>query len=121
MEKSENHAMSDRETRSQLLINWSKWLITINFSAATGCVLVLKISNEATVQKVGPYLFMAVFFFLLSVLVSTLFVLLMALRKEHNDIDGVSTFNWLAWLQWILFIGGFILLLCWLAFLSKLM
>jgi hypothetical protein len=81
MEQSESNSL----TRPQMLVNWSKWLITLNFSAATGCVLVLKISNETTVQKVGPYLFMAVFFFILSVVVSTLFVLMMALSKEEND------------------------------------
>jgi Na+/H+-dicarboxylate symporter len=61
--------VSKNEKTNELLANWSKWLITINVFAATGCIVGLKTAGEAT-QKVA-YIFLLPYFhlaFLLCVL-----------------------------------------------------
>lgn len=93
----------------ELLSGWSKWLIGINFGAATGCTIVLKTGVS---EKVSPLLFTAILFFICSLVVATLLtlVLTMALHKG----SGISkTHQFLAWLQLALFLVAIVFLLTW--------
>ena len=108
-----------KEKASELLVSWSKWLISINFLSATGCIVALKSAGDS-VQKVGPFFFAAVLCFSVSVLCSTLFVLLMAKQKLRDSERPSPSYIWLAQLQWGLFSAGLIFVLGWIAILSKL-
>jgi hypothetical protein len=111
-------AADKKEKVSELLTNWSKWLITINMFAATGCIVGLKTAGEAT-EKTGMFFFAAIFSFGLSIVCSTLFVFLLAKQGLDNDDKDTSKFIWLAKLQWILFTLGLVFVLIWIGFLSK--
>ena len=102
----------------QSLIDWSKWLMAINFLSGAGCIVVLKTACEST-GKVGIFFFFAILSFSLSIICCTLFVFLHAsqdLKKPGPDNDQ---FTWLAMLQWILFALGLMFVLVWVGFLSK--
>ena len=103
----------------ELLINWSKWLISINFVAATGCIVALK-NAGAAVDKVGVFFFLAILSFSLSVLCATRFVFLMA-QLGLKETSTPKKYLWLAKLQWVLFALGLIAVLVWIAFMSKLL
>ena len=108
---------NNRVKANELLINWSKWLISINFLAATGCIIALKTAE--TTSKTGVFFFFAIIFFSFSVLCSTLFVFLLASQGlEANDTDTPQLL-WLAKLQWILFTCGLFFVLLWIGILSK--
>jgi hypothetical protein len=62
------------------LSEWSKWMISLNFAAATGCVLVLR---GGAAEPVRPMLLFAIIFFSLSVLCSSLFVFLLSIQVER--------------------------------------
>lgn len=111
-------ATNKKEKANELLTNWSKWLITINMFAATGCIVGLKTAGEST-DKVGVFFFAAILLFGLSIVCSTLFVFLLAKQGLGNGDMNTSRFIWLAKLQWILFTLGFIFVLVWIGFLSK--
>ncbi len=49
--------------------DWCKWLIGLNFSAATGCVIVIERGVGPVLQ---PFLFVAILLFVLSVLAAAL-------------------------------------------------
>lgn len=101
------------------LSNWSKWLISINFFASTGCVIILKGMDEKAIHKVGPYLFTAILLFALSVLCATIFTFCMVNESSLVSSTSKIRFLWLAKLQWALFALGLAFLLVWVGFLSK--
>jgi hypothetical protein len=103
---------------SELLTNWSKWLITINVFAATGCVVGLKTAGDATV-KTGKFFFAAIGSFALSIVCATLFVYLLAQQNLYNSNNTFTKFIWLAKLQWVLFTLGLFFILVWIGSLSK--
>jgi hypothetical protein len=106
-----------KDKSNELLTNWSKWLITVNFLAAIGCVAALKDAGAAT-EKVGVFFFGAILSFSFSIVCSTLFVFLMA-KQGLNKNESAGHFLWLAKLQWILFTLGLLFVLIWIAILSK--
>lgn len=97
------------------LINWSKWLITINLFSATGCILGLKTAGEAK-ETTGILFFLAILSFLLSTICSTLFVFL--LSKPAAQDNDQRAYTWLATVQWFLFTLGLVFVLGWIGFLS---
>jgi hypothetical protein len=106
-----------KQIANELLVNWSKWLISINFFAATGCVVALKTADKVTGSS-GTFFFCAIISFCLSVVCSTFFVLLIAVKEvKHNAVE-TKQFLWLAYLQWFLFIAGTVFVLLWIAVLS---
>jgi hypothetical protein len=109
---------ANKEKANELLINWSKWLITINMFAATGCIVGLKTAGEA-IQNVGVYFFAAILSFGLSIMCATLFVFLIARQALGAIEKDTLSFIWLAKLQWVLFTLGLIFVLVWIGFLSK--
>jgi hypothetical protein len=111
-------APGKKDKNNELIISWSKWLITINLFATTGCIVGLKTAGEAT-EKVGMYFFAAILSFCLSVTASTLFVFLLAKQNINGTEKDVTAFVWLAKLQWILFTIGLAFVLIWIGFLSK--
>lgn len=103
----------------ELLINWSKWLISINFLAATGCIVALKTAVGPVVDKTGVFFFLAILSFSLSVMCATRFVFLLSqlgLQESANSQKHM----WLAKLQWTLFTLGIVFVLIWIGFMSKL-
>lgn len=111
-------AANRKEKANELLTNWSKWLITINIFAATGCIVGLKTAGQAT-EKLGLYFFIAIVSFSLSILCATLFVFVLAKQGVGNKDKDTSAFIWLAKLQWILFTLGLIFVLVWIGLLAK--
>jgi hypothetical protein len=105
------------EKAGELLSNWSKWLISINFFATLGCVVALKSADNAA-SNVGVFFFSAILSFSLSIVCSTLFVLLIAVQVLRNNPAETKLFLWLAYLQWFLFIAGAIFVLLWIGVLS---
>ncbi len=81
---------------AKALIDWSKWLIGINFSAATGCMLVLV--NKEKIEFIGPKLMYAIIFFALTVFICVVFTYLLAtqfkqsfqLRWYHHMLAGLQ-------------------------------
>lgn len=113
-------AANKKEKANELLANWSKWLITINMFAATGCIVGLKTAGEAT-GRVGVFFFGAICSFCLSIVCSTLLVFFIATQQPASaDSSGVK-FIWLAKLQWMLFTLGLVFVLIWIAFMSKIL
>ncbi|MGN6435597.1 MAG: hypothetical protein ACTHMM_03655 [Agriterribacter sp.] len=93
----------------ELLSDWSKWLIGINFGAATGCTVVLKTGVS---EKVSPLLFAAILFFICSLVVATLLTLILTTALHKNA--GIGRFHQvLAWLQLVLFLVAIVFLLRW--------
>jgi len=93
----------------ELLSEWSKWLIGINFGAATGCAIVLKTGVSETVSSI---LFIAVCFFLLSLITASFFNLLLAISlNKKQAITGLQKV--LAWLQLLLFLMALCFLITW--------
>lgn len=119
MEPNQKEREVKKQKAVELLINWSKWLISINFLAATGCIIGLKAAGDA-VEKTGVYFFLAILAFSLSVICSTRFVFLMSQRGLQKT-DTTSKHMWLAKLQWILFTLGLVCVLIWIGFMSKLL
>ena len=82
------------------LISWSKWVITINFSAATGCIIVFKSLDAAKLATIGQFLFGAIVFFALTVFTSIIFNLILAMevngsfevKKAHKVLAGIQIF-----------------------------
>jgi hypothetical protein len=109
---------NNTDKTNELLTNWSKWLITINMFAATGCIVGLKTAGEGT-AKTGKFFFAAIGSFSFSIVCATLFVFLLAQHNLYNSNNTITKFIWLAKLQWILFILGLIFVLIWIGFLSK--
>jgi hypothetical protein len=109
---------NNADKAGELLTNWSKWLITINMFAATGCIVGLKTAGE-TIEKTGKFFFAAIGSFGLSVVCATLFVFLLALQSLHNSKNTMAKFIWLAKLQWLLFTLGLVFVLVWIGLLSK--
>ncbi len=97
------------------LSDWSKWMISLNFAAATGCVLVLR---GGAAEPVRPMLLFAIIFFSLSVLCSSLFVFLLSIQVETiSEADEVK-YKLLGKVQLILFGAGLLCLLAWVVKLS---
>jgi len=82
------------------LISWSKWVVAINFSAATGCIIVFKDLDAAKLASIGQFLFGAIVFFVLTVFTAIIFNLLLAmeikdsfsLKKSHIILAGLQIF-----------------------------
>ena len=93
----------------ELLSDWSKWLIGINFGAATGCAIVLKTGVS---EAVGSILFIAVCFFLSSLITASFFNLLLAISlNKRRPITGLHKL--LAGLQLVLFLLALCFLVIW--------
>jgi hypothetical protein len=107
------------------LRDWSKWLIGIDFAAATGCVVVLQGGVEGPPR---PFLILAICAFALSVLCSVLLVRVLASIVEQLPLVGddgkpISIYDHLAcWnitiahlahIQLILLVLGGIFFLTW--------
>ncbi|MBE7170210.1 MAG: hypothetical protein INR73_06450 [Williamsia sp.] len=92
------------------LIDWSRWLIAINFSAATGCVLVLLDKDKAALT--GANLVYAVIFFALTVFCSVLYTYLLS-----TEIKAPFRLKWhhhfLGALQILFFAIAFIFFYLW--------
>jgi len=116
MDDSGNNSNETRLRTIQSLSDWSKWLISVNFAAATGCVLVLR---EGAAEPVRPMLLFAIIFFSLSVLCSTLFVFLLSSQVEKIAEIKEIKYKQLGAIQLILFGGGLICLLAWVTILSR--
>lgn len=69
------------------LRDWSKWLIGIDFTAATGCVVVLQGGVKGPPR---PFLMLAIGAFALSVLCSALLVRVLAALTEHLPLRDAS-------------------------------
>lgn len=104
---------------ADLLINWSKWLITLSFTSGVGCILAMKTSEAPALQRTGAVFFTAILFFCLSILCSSLFVFL--LSKEKNVVGKQENIKglWLAKLQLVLFAIAILFVLIWIAIFSK--
>jgi hypothetical protein len=109
--------ISKNEKAGELLTNWSKWLISINFFATLGCVVALKSADKAA-STVGIFFFSAILSFSLSIVCSTLLVLLIAMQGLRSNPAETKLLLWLAYLQWLLFIAGTVFVLLWIAVLS---
>ncbi len=120
MESDEKEREVKKQKAVELLINWSKWLISINFLAATGCIIGLKTAAAPAVDKTGIFFFLAILAFSVSVICSTRFVFLMA-QIGLQKSDTTAKHIWLAKLQWILFTLGLLFVLVWIGFMSKLL
>ena len=115
--------MEDRDNNSKEILlkailslsDWSKWLISVNFAAATGCVLVLK---GETAERVRPMLLFAIIFFSLSVLCSTLFVFLLSIQVEKIAETKEIKYKQLGKIQLMLFGTGLLCFLAWVTVLS---
>lgn len=99
------------------LTDWSKWLITINFLSATGCIVALKSADDVK-PRIGAFFFAAIVCFCLSVICSTLFVFLLA-RARLKQGANPRRYTWLTMMQWIFFTTGLAFVLTWIGFLSK--
>jgi hypothetical protein len=97
----------------QLLTDWSKWLISINFLSAVGCVVALKTGKP--VPAIGMFFFIAILCFALSMLTSSLFTLLLARNEDAETIVKHPHFVWMAVVQWIFFATGLFFVLLWIA------
>jgi ABC-type Fe3+-siderophore transport system permease subunit len=97
---------------AKALIDWSKWLIGVNFSAATGCMLVLL--NKEKIEFIGPKLMYAIIFFALTVFICVVFTYLLAtqfkqsfqLRWYHHMLAGLQILFFITALlyfyQWVI-------------------
>lgn len=109
------------------LRDWSKWLIGINFAAATGCVVVLQGGVKGPPR---PFLMLAIGAFALSVLSSAVLVRVLAtltealpLRSETGELRSIYGYSaglglsvrGLARLQLGLLILGAVFFLLWVA------
>lgn len=74
------------------LIDWSKWLIAINFSAATGCMIVLLDKDKA--ELIGAKLVYAITFFALTVCCSVIYTYLLSAQMRPPF--------WLKWYHHVL-------------------
>lgn len=110
------------------LRDWSKWLIGLNFSATTGCVIVLQ---QGVGPNLKPFLFIAILLFALSVLSAALVVGMLAsliqalpLRDESGSVCSIYDYRIWGWaslgilvrLQFVLFTLGVFFFLAWVAF-----
>jgi uncharacterized membrane protein YjjP (DUF1212 family) len=116
MEERDADTTETRLKTIQSLSDWSKWLISVNFAAATGCVLVLR-GDPA--ERVRPMLLFAIIFFSLSVLCSSLFVFLLSSQVEKIAETKKVKYKQLGAIQLILFSAGLICLLAWVTILSR--
>jgi hypothetical protein len=116
MEESDSNAKEDRLKAINLLSDWSKWLIGVNFAAATGCVLVLR-GDPA--ERVRPVLLLAIVFFSLSALCSAVFVFLLSSQVEKIAELKEVKYKQLGAIQLILFAAALICLLAWVVNLSQ--
>ncbi|MBN7813595.1 hypothetical protein J0A68_21750 [Algoriphagus sp. H41] len=80
------------------LINWSKWMVGVNFSAATGCIVVLRDVRPDKSAPLSFWLFTAISLFVLTVLTSIIFNLILSLevkkdfvlKKKHLILAGLQ-------------------------------
>lgn len=116
---------SNQHKAIEALRDWSKWLIGVNFAAATGCVVVLQAGVKGPPR---PFLLLAIAAFALSVLCSAILVRVLASLVEKlpfKDINerGSSIYLYkpfkllslklLSWLQLFLFMLGITFFLLW--------
>ncbi|WP_073572659.1 hypothetical protein [Algoriphagus zhangzhouensis] len=108
----ETSRKSNIETPREL-INWSRWMIGINFSAGTGCVVVLRDIKSSASSTVSFWLLTAITLFAFTILTSIIFNLILSLeikddftlKKKHWILGGfqlglftMALFALLAWI-----------------------
>lgn len=108
----ETSRKSNIETPREL-INWSRWMIGINFSAGTGCVVVLRDIKSSASSTVSFWLLTAITLFAFTILTSIIFNLILSLeikddftlKKKHWILGGIQlglfTMALFALLAWI--------------------
>lgn len=69
MPQPEDSAIVQQEKAIDFIRDWSKWLIGLNFTSGTGCVVVLQQGVSAGIKL---YLVAAILFFALSTIISAL-------------------------------------------------
>jgi hypothetical protein len=116
MQEKDSNPEETRLKAIQSLSDWSKWLISVNFAAATGCVLVLR-GDPA--ERVRPMLLFAIILFSLSALCAALFVFLLSNQVEKIAEIKKVKYKQLGAIQLILFGAGLISLLAWVTILSR--
>jgi predicted DNA repair protein MutK len=107
------------------LRDWSKWLISVNFFAAAGCVIILERGASLLVQ---PLLVGAIVLFVLSIITSALVMGVLAVLVERlplRDTTGATysmydhlvtrgiSLGLLVKLQFALLVLGFLFFLAW--------
>ena len=117
---------SHQHSAIEALRDWSKWLITFDFAAATGCIVVLLGGAEGAPRV---FLLAAIIAFAASVLASILLVRMLAGVVEHLPVRDASgqamsvqhyrlapglTLGALSWLQFALLALALIFLVAWL-------
>jgi tellurite resistance protein TehA-like permease len=115
MENRDNNSGENLLKAIASLSDWSKWLIGVNFGAATGCVLVLR---GGAAEAVRPMLLLAIIFFALSVLCSSLFVFLLSVQVEKIGETNEVKYKPIGIIQLLLFGAGVVSLLAWVVKLS---
>ncbi|HEY5704238.1 MAG TPA: hypothetical protein VIS96_01545 [Terrimicrobiaceae bacterium] len=116
MDDEENTPKDNLLETIQQLSDWSKWLMSLDVVAATGCVLVLK---GDTAEAVRPMLLLAIILFSLSTLCSSLFVFLLSSQIEKIAEVREIKFKRFGIAQLVLFAAGLLCLLAWVAMLSR--
>ncbi len=87
------------QSRTDRLINWSKWVITLSFTSGLGCIIAMKTGADAALQKTGILFFYAILFFCASMVCAVLFVFVQS--NEHSPLQppyrfyGWESYNWL--------------------------
>lgn len=94
------------------LIQWSKWMISVNFLAGSGCVAVLRDIKSQGTANVSVWLLIAIALFACCILCSVTFNLILSmevgaeftLKKKHKFLAGlqlalftlalISLFSW---------------------------
>ncbi|MBD8489974.1 hypothetical protein IFO69_14550 [Echinicola sp. CAU 1574] len=84
------------------LISWSRWMIGINFSAGTGCVVVFRDIKSSGADTISFWLMNAIILFTLTVLTSVIFNLLLSMELG-NDFTLKNKHRFLGGLQLTLF------------------
>ncbi|MFA6084339.1 hypothetical protein [Mucilaginibacter sp.] len=91
----------------QLLTEWSKWLITINFAAATGCTIVFQKAVENGAEKlIGP-LQLAILFFAISIVIAVVLIFLISIGylKTLNKSFWIAVAQLACFLLALVFFG----------------
>lgn len=105
--------MKKEETENgfpKAIIDWSKWLIGINFSAATGCIIAFTEIDQSKMEPlVGKFFFFAIVAFATCVFVSVVIYTLSVLRRSN----GLKLIYTLCLTQLLFFLVGLIFVCLW--------
>ena len=100
--------MPDKE-QAHPLVEWSKWLIGINFAAATGCIIAFK---DPKPLMIGIPLFLAICFFSISTMCSVILIYRIA-TDNPGDKSVLVQHKTIAFYQLVLFILALIFICVW--------